>query len=73
LSEEYEDELVTSHSDENPELESDSTGGPLAAASNEGSPFSDLYNTDDVENRLKYTPKAGQTVVEEEIYIPETD
>jgi len=61
------------HIDDNPELEQEEFLNPLAAASNEGSPFSDLYNTDDVENRLKYTPKAGQTVVEEEIYIPETD
>ena len=42
MSEEYEDELVTSHSDENPEL-GQSGRGPIAAASNEGSAVSDLY------------------------------
>jgi hypothetical protein len=42
---EYDDELVTSHSDENPELE----GGerqPLCAYTTEGSAVSQLYESD---------------------------
>ena len=68
MSEEYEDELVTSHSDENPELGQAGRGGPLAAHTTEGSAVSDLYK--DENSPLKYRPKAGETVVEEYIYIP---
>lgn len=67
MSEEYEDELVTSHSDENPEL-SGRRSGPLAAYSTEGSAVSELYKKD--RNPFQYQPKAGETVIEEEIYIP---
>lgn len=68
MSEEYEDELVTSHSDENPELGKGGRGGPLAAHTTEGSAVSDLYK--DEYSPLRYRPKAGETVVEEYIYIP---
>ena len=44
--EEYEDELVTSHSDENPELSPNEGRQPLAAHSTEGSAVSDLYKQD---------------------------
>jgi len=67
MSEEYEDELVTSHSDENPELGQGSRG-PLAAHTTEGSAVSDLYK--DENSPLKYKPRMGETVVEEYIYIP---
>jgi hypothetical protein len=70
MSEEYEDELVTSHSDENPELSSTERRGPIAAHSLEGSAVSELYKQDDMERRLRYLPKAGETVTYEEIYIP---
>jgi hypothetical protein len=45
MSEDYEDELVTSHSDENPELNGNERK-PLALASNEGSAVSELYTQD---------------------------
>jgi hypothetical protein len=67
MSEEYEDELVTSHSDENPEL-SGHRSGPLAAATTEGSAVSELYK--DERDPFHYRPKAGETVIYEEIYIP---
>ena len=64
---EYEDELVTSHSDENPEL-SGRRSGPLAAHTTEGSAVSELYKKD--RNPLSYQPKEGETVIYEDIYIP---
>ncbi len=71
MSEEYEDELVTSHSDENPELNGNERK-PLALASNEGSAVSELYK-EDIQNPLRYRPRQGETVIEEDIYIPEVD
>ena len=67
MSEEYEDELVTSHSDENPELQG-GRSGPIAAHSTEGSAVSELYKKD--RDPFHYQPKAGETVIEEEVYIP---
>jgi hypothetical protein len=49
MGEEYEDELVTSHSDENPELNPDQAqagDNPLAAYTTEGSAVSELYTQD---------------------------
>ena len=60
-------DLVSSHS------ERDSEDGPLAAYSTEGSAVSELYNNDRISTFLKYRPKAGETVVYEEIYIPDVD
>ena len=72
MSEEYEDELVTSHSDENPELGGRGRGGPIAAHSTEGSAVSELYKKDS-EQYFHYKPRAGQTVIEEDTYIPDED
>jgi hypothetical protein len=39
-----------------------------------GSAISDLYKLDDgIPRTLRYVPKAGETVIYEEIYIPEVD
>jgi hypothetical protein len=65
----YEDELVTSHSDENPELSSTERRGPIAAHSLEGSAVSELYKKE--RDPFHYQPKAGETVIEEEVWIPE--
>ena len=72
MSEEYEDELVTSHSDENPELAAyvKNRGGPIAAHSIEGSAVSELYKKDS-EQYFHYKPRVGQTVIEEDVYIPD--
>ena len=58
-------ELTSSHSDRNSE------DGPLAAYSLEGSAVSDLYKDDTIPLALRYLPKAGETVVYEEIFIPD--
>ena len=59
--------LVSSHS------ERDGGDGPLAAYSSEGSAVSELYKDDSIPSALRYIPKAGETVVYEEIYIPDVD
>jgi hypothetical protein len=56
------DELVTSHSDENPELEG-SGQGPLAAYTTEGSAVSQLY---DYENDRKKRKKGMLGVRDDE-------
>ena len=73
MSEEYEDELVTSHSDENPELTAyvKNRGGPIAAHSTEGSAVSELYKKDNDERYFHFRPSPGQTVIEEDTYIPD--
>jgi len=63
--------IVTPHSDENPELDPDSSGGPLAAYSTEGTAVSELYK--DERDPFHYRPKAGEKVIDEQIYIPDTD
>ena len=74
MSEEYEDELITSHSDENPELTGTERRGPIAAHSTEGSAVSELYKQDrERTDPFHYQPKAGETVIEEEVYIPPED
>jgi hypothetical protein len=60
-------DLISSHSDR------DSENGPLAAYTLEGSAVSDLYKDDSIPSALRYIPKAGETVVYEEIYIPDVD
>jgi hypothetical protein len=60
-------DLVSSHSD------NESENGPLAAYSLEGSAVSELYKNDRIPAALRYIPKAGETVVYEEIYIPDVD
>ena len=63
--------IVTSHSDENPELGGEG-GGPIAAHSIEGSAVSELYKKDNEQNQyFHYKPRAGQTVLEETTYIPD--
>ena len=57
--------LVSSHSDR------DSEDGPLAAYSLEGSAVSELYKNDSIPATLRYLPKAGETLVYEEIYMPD--
>ena len=59
-------DLVSSHSD-------DEQDGPLAAYSLEGPPADDLYMNDRIPSFMRYIPKAGETVVYEEIYIPDQD
>ena len=73
MSEEYEDELVTSHSDENPELTGTATErtGPIAAHSTEGSAVSELYNNKKDRDPFHYKPRAGENLIEEEVYIPD--
>jgi hypothetical protein len=46
MSEEYEDELVTSHSDEQPELNQNTERRPLILPSTEGTAVSELYDKD---------------------------
>jgi hypothetical protein len=60
-------DLVSSHS------ERDGEDGPLAAHSTECSAVSELYKDDRIPSALRYLPKAGETVVYEEIYIPDVD
>ena len=60
-------ELTSSHSDR------DSEDGPIAAYSLEGSAVSELYKNDSIPAALRYLPKAGETVVYEEIFIPDVD
>jgi hypothetical protein len=58
-------ELVSSHSDR------DNEDGPLASYSLEGSAVSELYRNSGIPSFMRYLPKAGETVVYEEIYIPD--
>ena len=59
--------LVSSHSD------NDRENCPLAAYTTEGSAVSQLYNNDSIPAFMRYVPKAGETVVYEEYYIPDVD
>jgi hypothetical protein len=59
-------DLVSSHSD-------DESDGPLAAYSTEGSAVSELYKNDRIPSFLRYIPKDGEQLIEEEIYIPDVD
>jgi hypothetical protein len=70
--EEYEDELVTSHSDENPELQQgrNRAGEPLAAYCDDGSPSDALNYKDRDRKPFRYVLQPGETVVYEDTYIP---
>ena len=59
--------LVSSHS------ERDSENGPLAAYSTEGSAVSELYKNNGIPSFMRYRPKEGEQLIEEEIYIPDVD
>jgi hypothetical protein len=63
--------MTTPHIDENPELESGDSGAPLAAYSTEGTAVSELYK--DERDPFHYQPKKGETVIEEDVYIPDTE
>jgi hypothetical protein len=65
--EEYDDELVTSHSDENPEL-GEGAGGPSLICDEEGSATDDLYKK---ERRLGVRP--DENVIYYEEFVPEVD
>jgi hypothetical protein len=60
-------DLVSSHS------ENEHDNGPLAAHSLEGSAVSDLYKNDRIPSFMRYIPKEGEQLIEEEIYIPDVD
>ena len=62
--------IVTSHSDENPELGGEG-GGPIAAHSNEGSAVSELYKKNNENDPFHYKPRAGENLIEEEVYYPD--
>ncbi len=68
MSEEYDDELVTSHSDENPELGEGGGSVPSLMCEEEGSATDDLYKK---ERRLGVHP--NENVVEYYDYTPEVD
>jgi hypothetical protein len=59
--------LASSHS------ERDSENGPLAAYSTEGSAVSELYKNNGIPSFMRYHPKEGEQLIEEEIYIPDLD
>lgn len=61
--------LVSSHSD------NENEDGPLFAIIDNGSPASELYNNnnDRIPSFMRYKPGAGQTIVYEEIYVPDVD
>lgn len=62
--------LVSSHSDNE-----SNDYGPLLTCDNSGPALSDIYKDrgDDLESRLRYKPRPGETVIEEELYIPDVD
>ena len=58
--------LVSSHSNNERE------DGPLAAYTLEGSAVSDLYKDKDrIPKFMRYFPKEGEQLIEEDIYIPD--
>ncbi len=60
-------DLVSSHSDNERE------NGPLAAYSTEGSAVSELYKNNGIPSFMRYVPKDGEQLIEDEIYIPDVD
>lgn len=69
MSEDYDDELVTSHSDEQPELNQSTARKPMILPSNEGSAVSELYDKDRTNSRkgwLGVTEEEAQHVTEYE-------
>jgi len=65
--------IVTPHSDENPELTAYGGGGsgPIAAHSLEGSAVSELYKKNNENDPFHYKPRAGENLIEEEVYYPD--
>ena len=59
-------DLVSSHSD-------DVGDGPLAAYTTEGRSADDLYKNDGIPSFMRYVPKPGETLVYEDIFIPDVD
>jgi hypothetical protein len=60
--------LVSSHSD------NENDDGPILACDNNGSAVSEIYrDRDDIESKLRYKPRPRETVIYEEIYIPDVD
>ena len=68
MDEEYDDELVTSHSDENPELGEGGGGSGVLMCDDEGSATDDLYKK---EKRLGVRP--DENVIYYEEFIPQID
>jgi hypothetical protein len=68
MNDDYDDELVTSHSDENPELNQSTERRPLILPSNEGSAVSELYSKDRNKNKgwLGVTEEEAQHIIEYE-------
>ena len=66
-------DLVSSHSNNVNE------DGPLAAYTLEGSAVSQLYDNDRDRNRnrtpafMRYRPREGEQLIEEDVYIPDVD
>ncbi len=61
--------LVSSHSD------NENEDGPMAVFIDDGSPISDLYKNDRdrIPSFMRYVPKEGETLVYEDIYIPDVE
>ena len=61
--------LTSSHSD------NERDDGPLILASNEGSAVSELYDKDRerIPSFMRYLPRDGEQLIEEDIYIPDVD
>ena len=45
----------------------------LAAYTLEGSAVSELYKNNGIPSFMRYVPKEGEQLIEEEIYIPDID
>ena len=64
--------LVSSHSDNE-----HNDYGPLLVCDNNGPALSEIYKDrlgeGDLESRLRYKPRPGETVIEETLYIPDVD
>ena len=59
--------LTSSHSDNVNE------DGPLAAYTLEGSAGSELYNKERIPSFMRYVPKQGEQLIEEDVYVPDVD
>lgn len=68
MPEDYDDELVTSHSDEQPELNQNTERKPMILPSNEGSAVSELYSQERTRKKgwLGVTEEEAQHVTEYE-------
>ena len=60
--------LTSSHSD------NERDDGPLILSSNEGSAVSELYDKKtEIPSFMRYLPREGEQLIEEDIYIPDVD